>query len=161
MSVKSIFHINLNCSDLERSLEFYEALGFESRFTLEHDGVAGPEHTVHGIPEGRLEYEARLLVAGGDLYQTRIDLMQFKQPLAEVGEPLGATGLGLRRIALRVTDLQGMYEELRSKGFEFITEPVGPLPDLFVKWVVSLLDPDGVIVELMELMPGSKKNLYE
>ena len=30
MAIKSIFHVNVNCSDLERSRAFYERLGFQT-----------------------------------------------------------------------------------------------------------------------------------
>ena len=29
MNIRGLVHVNINCSDFERSREFYEALGFE------------------------------------------------------------------------------------------------------------------------------------
>jgi catechol 2,3-dioxygenase-like lactoylglutathione lyase family enzyme len=36
--IKPIFHVNINCSNLERSLEFYEMLGFKVEIDLTLDG---------------------------------------------------------------------------------------------------------------------------
>ena len=42
MAIKSIFHVNVNCSDLDRSKAFYERLGFQSTTELPTTG-ATPE----------------------------------------------------------------------------------------------------------------------
>ena len=42
MSFTGIFHININCSDLEKSREFYELLGFKVEWDMrDHPNDAG------------------------------------------------------------------------------------------------------------------------
>jgi catechol 2,3-dioxygenase-like lactoylglutathione lyase family enzyme len=57
-----------------------------------------------------------------------------------------------------VKDLQNTYRDLKSKGVEFVSAPVtfdlgGDEPQTGVLHVVFLKDPDGFILELVEL-PG-------
>ena len=40
MAIKSIFHINVNCRDLDRSRAFYESLGFKVVLDLKAGGAA-------------------------------------------------------------------------------------------------------------------------
>lgn len=37
--IKGIFHLNINCSNLERSLEFYKSLGFHVSVDFPHDDI--------------------------------------------------------------------------------------------------------------------------
>ena len=61
--------------------------------------------------------------------------------------------------ATGVNDLEAAHKELTEKGVEFVSEPV--VFDLGEEWdygalkVVFLKDPDGFIIELME-MPEKK-----
>ena len=51
MAIKDVFHVNINCTDLERSRAFYELVGFKVVVEL---GVGGtPEMlTGLGLPPG-------------------------------------------------------------------------------------------------------------
>ena len=40
MNLKSIYHININCTNLERSLEFYKMLGFREVVDFGEGGSA-------------------------------------------------------------------------------------------------------------------------
>ncbi len=50
--------------------------------------------------------------------------------------------------------MRAAFAALRARGIEFITEPRGPDPDTGIEAVVCCRDPDGLIVELIEYMPG-------
>ena len=41
MNLKSIYHININCTNLERSLEFYKLLGFREVVDFGEGGDVG------------------------------------------------------------------------------------------------------------------------
>ena len=59
-----------------------------------------------------------------------------------------------RIIALRTRGVRAAYDALRQRGIEFITDPRGPDPDTGLEAVVCCRDPDGLIVELIEYLPG-------
>ena len=46
-AARALFHININVSDFERSIAFYERLGFT--LVRNHDGVEWPQSTGAGI----------------------------------------------------------------------------------------------------------------
>jgi catechol 2,3-dioxygenase-like lactoylglutathione lyase family enzyme len=157
-AVRSIFHININCSDLDRSVAFYRRLGFE---------VVMDAGTVSGIADGSYEaleihgtYRHRgpvVMFLGTDRYQTRLDLMQWEQPPSPPNADRPPTALGIPRIALWTKDLRGLHRRLADEGVAFITEPRGPFEDRSIEAIVGLRDPDGLIVELMEFLPGGRK----
>ena len=64
------------------------------------------------------------------------------------------SGLIPRIIALRTRNVRAAYAELSSRGIEFIREPRPPDPDTGIESVVCCRDPDGLIVEFIEYMPG-------
>ena len=59
-----------------------------------------------------------------------------------------------RIIALRTRNVRAAWAELSQRGIPFLTEPYSPDPALGVEAVVCCRDPDGLIVELIEYMPG-------
>ena len=58
---------------------------------------------------------------------------------------------GMPRLALRTKDLPAMYEDLRAKGVEFLSEPQ-EINLAGGERVVCLKDPDGTIIELLEIL---------
>ena len=96
--IESIFHINVNCTNFERSLEFYKTLGFK---VIRDLNEVGSEQLSRGlrIPNGR--GRAVLMILGDNPRSTRLDLIEWKNPRTE-GQPhphLWHTGMC--RIALR------------------------------------------------------------
>src|SRR6266852_7093434 len=81
--IESIFHINVNCTNFERSLEFYKTLGFEVTRDLNE---VGNERLSRGlrIPDGR--GRAVLMILGDNPRSTRLDLIEWKNPKTE-GQP--------------------------------------------------------------------------
>ncbi len=121
-------HIGLVVSDLERSLAFYRALGFEVESELPmEDGSRSITFT-------------RL----GDF---RLELFWY----AETPEPLaqGETKrVGFRHLALKTDDIVGVVAELKRQALvgkdAQVREVLGRYKLLF------LHDPDGIEVEIME-----------
>ena len=77
-SVRALLHINLNVSDIERSILFYEALGFE--VLGRNDSKWTPETgEVLGVPgaQGR----ACIMTQPGDVARTtKLDLLEWTNP---------------------------------------------------------------------------------
>lgn len=144
--IERIFHFNINCSNLERSLEFYQLLGFRIIIDF-REGMASQEMAdAFGIPVADLKgVHLRL---GDNPEGTRIDLLEFTNP-APTGQPYPHLyHTGIARMCLKTNDIHRDYQELLVKGVSFITEPK-LLPGTTV-WIVCFRDPDGTFVELLQ-----------
>ena len=148
MSLLGLVHVNVNCSDFERSRVFYERLGFElfmeapRRNTAEVNAAVGLE-----------SYEIR-----GGLMRLKdartpfvIDLLEWKEPRDPSPPYAQLNHLGIARIALASSDLEGDMTRLQAEGVEFISEPATVVweghPD---SRFVCFKDPDGTVLELVE-----------
>jgi glyoxylase I family protein len=158
-----IFHVNINCSNLERSLEFYKLIGFKELLdfnkapnmfaTKKIDEQKPPIEPglgpALGLPEGS-RGRARLLVLGDDPRATRIDLIEWVEPRAEGKPYLHLAHLGIARICFKVKDAWKAYEELKAKGIAPFTEPhetgLGGSRQIFF----CCYDSDGTVLEFME-----------
>ena len=148
--VKSLDHVAVTVSDLEQSLIFYkEVLGLKEveRHLLDGKTIS----TMAGKP-GVVMQVVRL--TSPDTPDILIDSQQYIEPKGIVSNAV----LGMANhshFCFGVDDLKETYEELLKKGVEFISQPVsfdlGKEWDYGVVKVVFLKDPDGFILELMEL----------
>jgi len=141
--------VALNCSELDRSVAFYEeVLGFHPRVRF----APGPrDETALGLgPDAEWEM-AYLDDPRGD-GSFAIDLVQWKRP-APTGAPSGgANRLGPFRMALTTDDIDRDHDELMAQGGACVTPPatldMGPgLPSLRA---LLFPDPDGTMLELIE-----------
>jgi catechol 2,3-dioxygenase-like lactoylglutathione lyase family enzyme len=155
-SVRALLHINLNVSDIDRSILFYEALGFE--ILGRNDAKWSPETgELLGVPgaQGR----ACIMTLPGDVARsTKLDLLEWTHPKSPPRAVCAANDAGAPRIALRVHNLEAAYRGLAKDGVEFITPPAGAAPELGIANVVCCRDPDGFIVELVELVRSKRSN---
>jgi len=151
--VRGIYHLNVNVTNFERSLAFYELLGFKIVRDL---GEAGNKYIERAL---RMPHpavgRAALLQCGDDKRSTRLDLIEWKSPKAE-GKPYPHLWhVGMARIALVTDRLQELCDKVKSanmSGVEFFSEPQviprgdGKGSDSFV----CFTDPDGTVVELIQ-----------
>lgn len=146
--IEGIFHVNVNVTDFERSLEFYRMLGF--RIALDLGETRGGE-LAEPLRLANARGRAALLILGDDPRATRIDLIEWKEPRTE-GVPYPRLNhAGICRIALRTRNLDQAYADLRAKGVGFLSEPrLLPYPGGTAKFV-CFTDPDGTVLELIEV----------
>lgn len=144
-------HVNVNCSDLAHSRDWYIAnLGFEVNGT----SAPGPQPGgAFGYP-GDCEWEAAFLTLPGQRGTFTIDLLQWRRP-TPVGRPYTtANHLGIYRMAFMVDDIHACYETLVANGVACSSPPVGldMGPDIPVDrlWALFFTDPDGTCLELIE-----------
>ena len=146
--IQGIFHININVTDFERSLEFYQMLGFRVVADL---GEGGSQALNAGlrIPDGR--GRAALLMLGEDPHATRIDLIEWKNPKTAGQAYPHLYHVGMARLALKTKNLPQVYEDLRARGVEFFSEPQElSFPNQGRASFVCFTDPDGTILELID-----------
>jgi glyoxylase I family protein len=151
-----IFHVNVNCSDFERSLAFYKTIGFREYldFSAVDDGRTfgdiglGP---LFRMP-ARLHGRATFLVLGDDPWSTRLDLIEWIEPTSEPAAPRTLSHLGIARICLKVRDCAALYAALKDGGYDVYSPP--GLIDMggSRQYVFCCGDPDGVVIEFMQFV---------
>jgi glyoxylase I family protein len=147
--IESIFHINVNVTNFERSLEFYKLLGFKIINDLKEVGHAKLDEGLR-MTNGR--GRAVLMILGDNPRSTRLDLIEWKNPRTEGEAHPNLWHAGLCRIALRTRTLIKDYEELKAKGIEFWTEPQMFTPrEGRQEGFVCCSDPDGTVIELIQV----------
>jgi catechol 2,3-dioxygenase-like lactoylglutathione lyase family enzyme len=147
----SLFHFTLSVASLERSIDFYTAIGF--RVLRNNADVVWPDYVATQFGLERAQGRGALLAIGDGELHTRLDLIQWLEPEAHFPDtPLATTAP--RIIAIRVENVRAAYQELRARGIEFITPPRGPDAPTGIEAVVCCRDPDRTIVELIEYLPG-------
>lgn len=144
--IERIFHFNINCTNLERALAFYQLLGFKVILDF-RAGMSSKEMAdAFGIPTANLKGAHLRLGDAPDA--TRIDLLEFTEP-PPTGQPYPHLyHTGIARMCLKTTNIQRDYQDLSAKGIRFLSEPK-KLPGTSVL-IVCFKDPDGTFVELLE-----------
>jgi catechol 2,3-dioxygenase-like lactoylglutathione lyase family enzyme len=152
-SLQGIFHFTVNATNFERSLDFYQMLGFQ--LLRDNRDVVWPEFVAEGFGLRHAQGRGALLALGEGPEHTRLDLIEWLEPrLASIPAEPPLEERVPRIIALRTRNVRAAYQELSAKGIEFIREPRPPDPQTGIEAVVCCRDPDGLIVELIEYMPG-------
>jgi catechol 2,3-dioxygenase-like lactoylglutathione lyase family enzyme len=147
MNVTGILHVNINCSDFERSRRFYEMLGFRVIMDVEPNGGADVAAAVGMAP----------YVVRGALMKHRdgsvIDLLEWRDPRDERPPYDGLNHLGIARVALVTTDIEADMAVLTAAGVEFLSS--GPAsvegPAGRTTRFICFRDPDGTVLELVEM----------
>ena len=127
-------HFGLRVADLDRSLAFYTAVGYE---------IVG---SVPETPLGRLT----MLKLPRDEFVT-IELVHDPTPGA------GDAGAGLSHVVVQVESMDATIKALAARGID-AEEPTSPddSDDFQVAWIV---DPDGNRIELVQWPPGHADGL--
>ncbi len=120
-----LHHIHLLCSDLELMVNF---------FTEILDATLVERKKFGGADGATLDLQGTLI----NLRIAREDEIIKKDP----SEP----SYGLNHIGLETGDIAGNYEELKGKGFEFITPP----RDAGKNRIAFFKGPDNLTIELLQ-----------
>ncbi len=149
MHVTGLVHVNINCSNFERSRVFYEALGFRLVWLVpptNSDEVAAAV----GMPPYRVN--GGLMSLEGAEHPVVIDLLEWQSPHDDEPPYPNLYHYGLARIAFASSDMDADLATLSSLDVEF----VGPPARVMVDGVpaggrfVCFKDPDGTVLELVE-----------
>ena len=120
-----LVHTNVRVRDIDESLRFYEALGFERRGRLQFDGA----YNVYlGLP------------ADGDTLELTVN---------EGREEPYDLGSGYGHVALEVDDLDALLERLATHGIEPEKPPYAPGGREELR-ICFVQDPDGYRIELID-----------
>jgi methylmalonyl-CoA epimerase len=104
-----IDHLGIAVRSLDEGLSFYEkALGMSVtlRETVESEGVS-----------------VAMLPAGDSEAAPRIELLEASSDDSTIAKFVGSRGPGLHHVALRVDDLSGAIDRMKSGGYRVLHEP--------------------------------------
>ena len=152
-TVDSFYHTVVNVTDLDRSIAFYQRLGFRVLDDRRH--VHWPDFVATNFGMRVAQGQGVLMVLDADQDGPMIDLIRWLEPDPASQSPPVPPDLRIPRIlAFRASNVRALYDDLKAEGFEFTNDFTGPCPQLGIIGVCCLKDPDGTIVEFMELEPG-------
>ncbi len=144
-----LLHVNLNCSELARSQEWYErVMGLEVRGESQPGPMPGQ---ALGLP-GEVEWQARQLWPKGQS-SFALNLVEWKQPSAVGVAYAEANHLGIYRMAFMVEDIKASHAELLVQGVDCdppVFLDMGPEIPIDGVWAVFFPDPDGSCLELIQ-----------
>ncbi len=147
-------HININVSNLDDSVAFYQKLGFSLllpgipylNLTAGQGTDAMPPGAARalGVPE---DNEGRACIMQLDDGFPKIDLTEWSSP--DQQQPPGNGDLGLVRLCLASRDLASDYEMLVARGVRFLSPPQTTQDGKAD--IAVCVDPDGSLIELIQL----------
>lgn len=151
IQIKQMVHANICVRDMEKTIPFYELLGFET-FA---DQIFGPGAGVWqglGLETNR-KFRAVFMKIPGDNPVPFLDIIQFlDRPTAgKAYESLD--NVGIARLCFEVDDIEGVATHLQNNGVEFVG-PVSPYetapgvaPSGVEAKFLCVRDPDGTVIE--------------
>jgi catechol 2,3-dioxygenase-like lactoylglutathione lyase family enzyme len=157
IGVSRVFHLNVNCSDLERSLDFYR-----DRLGLTQGAHTVPDEPQPGSAFGldAAQWDAWILNdRRGFGVGTVLDLLEWQVP-RPAGTPYPAANhLGFGRLGFASEDVDGLYEQLVAAGADCTGAPhdIGLAGAPPVRAFVCA-DPDGTLLEFVTAPPGREGN---
>ena len=145
--IRDIIHLNLNVTDIKRSIAFYEILGFKVMHVFGDREDSGVEE---GIKFQTNRCRGAVITLGDHpRCWTKIELIEWVEPKAEPAPARSMHATGVSRIALRTKNLLAFIKELETKGIEMETPPQ-EIDIVGAKRFALFRDPDGILLELIE-----------
>ena len=139
--IRSLGHVGLGVSNLERSLKFYrDVMGMEvlMELTITDDRIA----RVTGMPGAQCRI-VHLKLGDGIL-----ELFEYSNPIGiNKAKDMRQCDYGLIHLGFEVNEFHKHVEQFKEMGLEFLGEPVEFRPGV---WVVYLRGPDGEVIELRQ-----------
>ncbi|WP_354698011.1 hypothetical protein DSM112329_03672 [Paraconexibacter sp. AEG42_29] len=151
VSIKQMVHANICVRDLDRTIPFYEMLGFEvfSDMRFVEGSRTWPGL---GLPEGR-EFRAVFMKIPGENPVPFLDIIEFRDP-QPAGEPYATLhNIGICRLCFEVADIDATAAVLKANGVELVSEPAHyetalnePADGVEARFL-CFKDPDGTFLE--------------
>lgn len=155
MPILNLIHINLHVADLERSIDFYQRLGWKVMFDLGRDEPSELPHvkTNGGRTYGGVPVKAVVLSLGDDpRAATKLEIMECTDPVTTPQADKPVVEAGVHRLAMRVKDLDATVAACREAGVEIDDEPHEIKTMGGRQRFVLFTDPDNNLLEFIELL---------
>ena len=151
-ALTSLYHTVVNCGDLDASVAFYKLLGFEVLNDRRH--VVWPAFVAGIFGLKRANGRGVLMVLPSDRDGPMIDLIEWVEPRAEFPDPERIGDAVPRIIAFRTRGVHAAQQALAAQGVRFTQAVFTPTEALGIVGTACCYDPNGNIIELIELEPG-------
>ena len=148
----SLYHTAVNCRDLDESVAFYRLLGFE--VLNDRRNVVWPEFVAGIFGMRKAQGRGVLMVLPSDPDGPMIDLIHWVEPEASFPDPARAAEEVPRIIAFRTKNVHEAHRELSAKGVRFTQGVYEPDKALGLVGSCCCYDPNGNLIELIELQAG-------
>lgn len=151
-ALTNLYHTVINCRDLDESIAFYRRLGFDvldDRRNVEWPAFVA---TLFGLD--RAQGRGVLMVLPQDPDGPMLDLIEWVRPRAAFPDPATSGATVPRIIAFRTRNLPQAISDLTAAGVPFVSAMHEPGKALGVLGSVCCRDPNGNLIELIELAPG-------
>jgi len=152
-SLERLYHTVVNAKNLDESVAFYKRLGFEVLDDRRH--VEWPDFVATIFGMKRAKGAGVLMVLPSDPGGPMIDIIHWKEPSARIDPIPVADGAVPRIIAFRVKNVRKAYDDLTAQGVRF-TRELFTHPELGIVGSCCCYDPNGNLIELIELNPGQR-----
>lgn len=153
---RNISHLHINCSDLKRSVEFYQLLGFTVDRILSDEPVTTGQVTdisklpLMSSPDGQCACVGMGLSSDDPRAITRLELMEWKSRGDLDSTNLSNDYLGMVRMAFTVKNLDKLIESIQGHGYAVGDIGVTIISPALKSRHAYLRDPDNVWLTLME-----------
>ena len=135
--ITGLAHAAVTVKDMDASVRFYtQALGFQRAFEISHPETGEPWIVYLNICPGQF---IELFYGGAEENPWHDSLM------------------GFNHLCFAVDDIQSSVQRVREAGYAIDEEPKQG-SDL--NWQAWIKDPNGIRIELMQIMPGSPQSRY-
>lgn len=151
-ALTNFYHTVVNCRDLDESVAFYKLLGFEVLNDRRH--ITWPDFVASIFGLKRANGRGVLMVLPTDRDGPMIDLLEWLEPKAAFPDPARVTETVPRILAFRTRNVRGAYTALSAAGVRFARDVYTPQEALGIVGTVCCYDPNGNIIEMIELEPG-------
>ena len=148
---RRFWHVGINVTDLQRSIEFYETVGFK----LLHQGpVQTPQVGLAFLVDGGDSLRFAHMRIGDNDAESMLDLIEWVNPRSTGSADVDLHAPGLCRFSILTDDADKEYESLGAEGIEFLKAPVTvTAPDGSKGWkILFAKDPDGTLFHFVELV---------
>ena len=144
---KSMHHLSYTVSDIERSVAFYrDVMGFKLLHVVHRKNLPS-----YDVILGHKSVEVRIAAFELPATNLTLELMQFLNP-KPVSRPQDFLYVATSHFAYLVDDIEAEYRRIKSAGGDFVSAPAEIHRDgRYVGKAVFLKDPDGILIEPMEL----------
>ncbi len=151
--LEHLYHTVVNVRDLDESIAFYKKLGFV--VLNDRRNVDWPDFMGEFFGMKRAKGKGVLLVLESDPDGPMLDLIEWLEPRARIAPIPVPEGDIPRVIAFRTKNVRMAYDALKASGVRFTRELFSD-ENLGVVGSCCCYDPNGNLIELIELKPGQR-----
>jgi len=151
IQIRQMVHANICVRDMEKTVPFYEMLGFEVFADQIFEPGAGVWRGL-GLETNR-KFRAVFMKIPGDNPVPFLDIIQFLDRPTVGDAYKSLDNVGIARLCFEVADINSVAKYLEAKGVEFVG-PVSPYetapgvaPSGVEAKFLCIRDPDGTVIE--------------